>query len=288
MVNAAERTLVKGDAACAMVLTGSDKIRSGYGNGDCLLLDFRNRVFALSDGVERYARASRLLLERLSAAVNERGAPDGADEWRALANGVYAAQRYQHKATFSCAALSGPEGERKLTVIHGGDSMVFVMDRHTGEIIFRTAVNMDFAGRSTTVAGVTEVGLGRRECRIILCSDGLIDVARFAGRELADLLSITALRESIGRIPGRVKAIMHEALEKEERKEYDDISFIVLEPALLYDPGDFRIIMGGTTPGEEDEYQKRVLPERVFNRWLGVDEMNAQSSLINSCGIRIL
>lgn len=46
--------------------------------------------------------------------------------------------------------------------------------------------------------------------------------------------------------------------------------------------------MGGTTPGEEDEYQKRVLPERVFNRWLGVDEMNAQSSLINSCGIRIL
>jgi hypothetical protein len=49
MVNAAERTLVKGDAACAMVLTGSDKIRSGYGNGDCRLLDFRNRVFALSD-----------------------------------------------------------------------------------------------------------------------------------------------------------------------------------------------------------------------------------------------
>lgn len=288
MVNAAERTLVKGDAACAMVLTGSDKIRSGYGNGDCLLLDFRNRVFALSDGAERYARASRLLLERLSAAVNERGAPDGADEWRALANGVYAAQRYQHKATFSCAALSGPAGERKLTVIHGGDSMVFVIDRHTGEIVFRTAVNMDFAGRSTTVAAVTAVKLGKRECRIILCSDGLIDVARFAGRELADLLTIIALGESIGRIPGRVKAIMHEALEKEERKEYDDISFIVLEPALLYDPGDFRIIMGGTTPGEEDEYQKRVLPERVFNRWLGVDEMNAQSSLINSCGIRIL
>ena len=72
MVNAAERTLVKGDAACAMVLTARQDTQR-YGNGDCLLLDFRNRVFALSDGAERYARASRLLLERLSAAVNGAG-----------------------------------------------------------------------------------------------------------------------------------------------------------------------------------------------------------------------
>ncbi len=127
MINAAERTLVKDAAACAMVLTGSDKIRSGYGNGDCLLLDFRNSVFALSDGAERYARASRLLLERLSTAIETQG------HRRARTNGGnwptgYSDQSYQHKATFSCAALLGTTTARRLVVTHGGDSMVFVVN----------------------------------------------------------------------------------------------------------------------------------------------------------------
>ncbi len=30
--------------AGAILVTGTDKIRSGYGNGDCVLLDFRHRV----------------------------------------------------------------------------------------------------------------------------------------------------------------------------------------------------------------------------------------------------
>ncbi len=288
MINAAERTLVKGDAACAMVLTGSDKIRSGYGNGDCLLLDFNHGIFALSDGAERYARASRLLLERLSEAIEEDGAPGSVDEWREFANRVFSCQRYQHKATFSCAALAGAPDARRLIVTQGGDSMVFVVNRFSGEIVYRTAVNMSFAGRSKTVANVTEVDLGKGEYRIVLCSDGLLDVARFDGRDIAGLLSSTALRTSMRNIPGRVKKIISDSLEREEKKDYDDISFIVLEPSLLEAESGLRIVMGGTSPGEEEEYQQRVLPERIFNRWLGVDEMAAQSSLINSCGIRIL
>ncbi len=288
MINAAERTLVKGDAACAMVMTGSDKIRSGYGNGDCLLLDFRHAVFALSDGAERYARASRLLLERLSSEIKAQGAPVGTDEWREMANRVYSGQRYQHKATFSCAALVGPVSSKRLIVTHGGDSMVFVVNKHNGAIEFRTGVDMSFAGRSKTVANVTEIDLGKGEYRIVLCSDGLIDVARFAGRDLAGLLSSTALRASIRNIPDRVKKIISDSLKNGEKKDYDDISFIVLEPSMMDAASDLRVVMGGTSPGEEEEYQQRVLPERIFNRWLGLDEIAAQSSLINSCGIRIL
>jgi len=288
MINAAERTLVKDAAACAMVLTGSDKIRSGYGNGDCLLLDFRNSVFALSDGAERYARASRLLLERLSTAIETQGAPASADEWRELANRVYSDQSYQHKATFSCAALLGTTTARRLVVTHGGDSMVFVVSKLSGAIEFRTVVDMSFAGRSRTVANVTEIDLGKGEFRIVLCSDGLIDVARFAGRDLAGLLSSTALRVEIRKIPERVKKVITDSLKMERKKEYDDISFIVLEPSMMDATSDLRVLMGGTSPGEEEEYQRRVLPERIFNKWLGVDEMAAQSSLINSCGIRIL
>ncbi|HSV98449.1 MAG TPA: SpoIIE family protein phosphatase [Spirochaetota bacterium] len=288
MINAAERTLVMGDAACAMVLTGSDKIRSGYGNGDCLLLDFKHSVFALSDGAERYARASRLLLERLSEAIEVEGVPTGTDEWRDLVNRVYSRQRYQHKATFSCAALAGPPGSRRLVVIHGGDSMVFVVNKHTGAIEFRTGVDMSFAGRSKTVTNVTEIDLKKGEYRIVICSDGLIDVARFAGRDIAGLLSSTALRAAVRKIPERVKKIISDFLMREAERDYDDISFIVLEPSVMNESGDLRMVMGGTSPGEEEEYQRRVLPERIFNRWLGVGEMAAQSSLINSCGIRIL
>ena len=287
-INAAERTLVKGDAACAMVLTGSDKIRSGYGNGDCLLLDFKHAVFALSDGAERYARASRLLLERLSAAIEAEKTPACVDEWLALANNVYSEQRYQHKATFSCAALTGAPSARRLLVTHGGDSMVFVIDRHTGAVEFRTGVNMSFAGRSKTVANVTEIDLGKGECRIVLCSDGLSDVARFAGRDIAGFLASTVLRASMRNIPEQIKSTLSDSQKHDGRKEYDDISFIVLEPAMMDSPCDLRVVMGGTSPGDEEAYQKRVLPGRIFNQWLGVEDLASQPALIKSCGIRIL
>lgn len=287
-INAAERTLVRGDAACAMVLTGSDKIRSRYGNGDCLLLDFKHAVFALSDGAERYARASRLLLERLSAAIGAGKTPADAGEWRELANNVYSEQRYQHKATFSCAALTGPPSARRLIVTHGGDSMVFVVDKHTGAVAFRTAVNMSFAGRSKTVANVTEIDLGKGEYRIVLCSDGLIDVARFAGRDIAGFLAATALGVPMKNIPERIKSILTASRKHDGGNEYDDISFIVLEPPMMNGPCDLRVVMGGTSPGDEEYYQKRVRPGRIFNRWFGVGELASQSALIQSCGIRIL
>ncbi|MDQ1329868.1 MAG: hypothetical protein QG578_130, partial [Thermodesulfobacteriota bacterium] len=46
-------------ALSALLVTGSDKVESGFGNGDCLLLDFSRLIFAVSDGSERYTQASR-------------------------------------------------------------------------------------------------------------------------------------------------------------------------------------------------------------------------------------
>jgi hypothetical protein len=72
------------------------------------------------------------------------------------------------------------------------------------------------------------------------------------------------------------------------KKNYDDISLLVLDPARLLEPGGFRVIMGGTSPFEEEAYQSRVLPQRILNRWLGVDEVSSNSSLMDSCGIKVL
>ena len=64
-INASQRTVKCGNAVCGSIITGTDKIRSGYGNGDCLYLDFMHGVFAVADATERFPWASRDLLNRL-------------------------------------------------------------------------------------------------------------------------------------------------------------------------------------------------------------------------------
>ena len=53
-INPSKRILKLPGALCGGISTGSDKIRSGYGNGDCLYFDFEHLVFAVADGSERF------------------------------------------------------------------------------------------------------------------------------------------------------------------------------------------------------------------------------------------
>ena len=123
-------------AVCGGISTGTEKIRSGYGNGDCLYFDFEHMVFAVADGSERFPWASRDLLNRLSESLARSGVPDTAGGWKELINTeVYSVQKYQHKTTFSCVAIRpAPEGV-SLIISHGGDSVVTVMDSSTGSIM---------------------------------------------------------------------------------------------------------------------------------------------------------
>ena len=73
-------------AVCGGISTGTDKIRSGYGNGDCLYFDFEHMVFAVADGTERFPWASRDLLNRLSESLAKSGTPDTAEGWKELIN----------------------------------------------------------------------------------------------------------------------------------------------------------------------------------------------------------
>ena len=49
MLNPFRRALRLPGELGAGLITGTEKIRSGFGNGDCLLLDFRHRIFAVAD-----------------------------------------------------------------------------------------------------------------------------------------------------------------------------------------------------------------------------------------------
>jgi hypothetical protein len=165
MIKAAERIIVKEEAAGAVVITGTDKITSGYGNGDCLLLDFKNRLFALSDSAERYPRASRELLERLSVLIEKEEAPESGEEWLNCVNMVLSRQLYHQKATICCVALQPGDDGITAYCIHGGDSTIFIINAGSGEIEYQTKPDMNFAGRTRGLTAVDEFRFGMAASR---------------------------------------------------------------------------------------------------------------------------
>lgn len=77
MINPSKRAVRMEDTIGAALYTGTDKIRNGFGNGDCLLLDYGSGVFAVADAAERFPEASRTLLMRMAVLVSgEKGPVD--------------------------------------------------------------------------------------------------------------------------------------------------------------------------------------------------------------------
>ncbi len=253
-INAAKRVLRLRGALSGSLVTGTDKVRSGYGNGDCLYFDFRHRVFAVADGTERFPWASRDILRRLSDALQQDGVPRTASDWRELINRrVYARQKYQHNTTFSCAAVSGDGDDIALTVAHGGDSVALLMDSVGGSVVFQTARNMDFAGRSPEIVDVVEYRIRDRNIRLILYSDGFDDLLRFCVRRSI----LSSLGDAIAVLPvDRIGERIHRVLEENAGMiEHDDIAFMALDPFCLAGIGEKRVLIGGTEPHEEKRFR---------------------------------
>jgi len=285
-INAAKRTLRHKDALSGSILTGTDKVRSGYGNGDCLYFDFRHRVFAVADGTERFPWASRDILCRLSEALSLAGVPGATADWKALINRrVYAGQKYQHKTTFSCVAVRGDDHEVTLTVAHGGDSGVRVIDSVSGEVLFQTGRNMVFAGRSPEIVDVTECRVANKNARVILYSDGFDDLVRFCVRRsllarLSDTFAVfpvDGLGEQLHRVLGKNAG----------RFEHDDIALIVMDPfRLLAGREEKQVLIGGTQPHEEKHFRTGCL-NGDLDRWVPCAEWSSVSETFLKLGIVI-
>lgn len=265
-INAAKRILRLKGALSGSIFTGTDKVRNGYGNGDCLYFDFHHRVFAVADGTERFPWASRDILCRLSEELTQAGVPGTADEWKTLINRrVYPEQKYQHKTTFSCVAVSGDDDEIVLTVAHGGDSVVLVIDSVSGDVLFETGRNMDFAGRSREIVDVIEHRVTDRNARVVIYSDGFDDLFHYCIRQsvlsrLSDAFThfpVDRLGEQIHRLLGENAGLF----------EYDDIACIVMDPFRLVGVDVKRVLIGGTQPHEE-KYFRSGDDHMEENRWV--------------------
>ena len=286
-INPDARIIVKKNEYGALIVTGHDKIKSGYGNGDCLLLNLKDTFFALSDSAERYSQASRDILERLGEEVDREGVPVKKEEWLDLVNRVFAVQKYQHKATFSLAAVRRNAASASLCIINGGDSVVTVVSRTTGRVEYRTEPNMNFAGRSKGISGVVEVTLKGKEYRLVMASDGLSDVARFCRVDIADMMGTFLSREHVHQIPEKLLEMVRSAESRGIAGNYDDIGIIVVDPMNLARNSDVQIMMGGTNPIEENAYQKMMSDSESFDEWISLKDLPEKASYVNMCGIRV-
>jgi hypothetical protein len=284
MINAALRMAAMQNRAGAILITGTDKIRSGFGNGDCVMMDFDHAVFALSDSAERYSRASRDFLERLHGSLVSHGVPGDIAAWRDCANDLYAAQEYRHKATFSCAALRKAGESVVLTALNGGDSVIAALNRTSGTVQYLSRPDMCFAGRSKTISHVAEIKLGD-DAIVALFSDGLFDIAKLINQSAYDLI-VRGSRNGVHRIAETVRTIVEEQVNP--TAEYDDVSVLLLDPVRCIQGGNGALIMGGSTPQEEHRYQHNIRRVPLFDRWMELDEIVQNDVLARECGIRIL
>jgi hypothetical protein len=269
---------------CGGISTGTDKIRSGYGNGDCLYFDFEHLVFAVADGSERFPWASRDLLNRLSERLAQSSSPDTVLGWRDLINTeIYSEQKYQHKTTFSCVAIK-PEDEGVCLIIsHGGDSVVTVMNSVTGSIMKQTGRDMNFAGRSKDIVDVTEYRTADRDIRVLLSTDGFDDVWRFCLRQsLLGGASDVFDRYPVESICEMISGILEE---NSGRFEYDDIGFIIIDPYHTERIGGTTVIMGGTRPYEEQQYQSQYA-SGSNDRWVSDGQWGNHDDVFTRAGIR--
>ncbi|MEJ5362464.1 MAG: hypothetical protein WHV26_10420 [Spirochaetota bacterium] len=240
------RAVIADGAFAMLLITGTDKVRSGYGNGDSLLVDFEHRVFAVADATERFPHASRLLLSNIVNGLHT--IPQSSEEWSNYLNSIYANQEYHLKSTLSMIALQKQDHASRAFIAHGGDSSLQIYNRHNKSLVYKTSVNMNFAGRSKQIDSVDCIQL-HDQLRIILYSDGFHDIIKYCGIVLDDVLGVP-LMEAITHIIDTVGNL--------NSKEYDDISLLIFDIPEIYTVNSKGILMGGTTRLQEQKVKESI------------------------------
>ena len=259
-LNPAQRRLRCGDALSACLIGKVQRHTESFGNCDCLLLDFYHRIFAVSDASERCCQASRRLLQALAVCACRMPWPDCLEAaWRT--------QPYVQKTT--CVGVHIEMTPTPCAVIvAGGDSLIWIVDRWNGKMLFRNAPDMHVAGGMSEMPGAIRVLLTPGS-RIVLASDGIMDVLERNGDDGAMVSGLdmdTTPMDWIGKIQHVVRQKQCNAV------VHDDIAVMVIDP--FKDIAAWRqiLLLGGTSPHEEARFAGSSLPEA----WAGIGEAERQ------------
>jgi len=280
LINPAKRMVRQKGALSALLVTGSDKVESGFGNGDCLLLDFSRLIFAVSDGSERYTQASRILLERFAGFLSEQGISPDISVLKKSIEAIYGGQKYTHKCTFSFVAFLKNRKEVVASISSGGDSMVIVVDSSDGSIIFKTIPDMNFAGRSKNIPGISTLTLKDRKFRVIIATDGFAEVLNKIGKQKQGRLPKWLFSGPACGITGKVYGKL-----KRNKLDYDDIGMMVIDPFDITRK-DKSILIGGTSPHQEALFASCC--SDWSGRWIEKNKWRENEETLEAAGITIL
>jgi len=281
LINASRRSLKMENYFSGFIATGTEKVRCGFGNGDCLLFDFGRRVFAAADGTERFPWASRELLVRYQHLLSAGPAVPGVDDLREYVKKIYSVQEYNHKTTFSSVCLDRNGDMLNLHIANGGDSMVMIINTETKAVVYQTVVDMNFAGRSIMEAAVQTISLTDDVYRVILATDGYADLIKELDRSVGG-----ALQELLFSVPVHEVAdrLLNELDMLNDGIEYDDVGFIIFNPFHLHDYCPMSIISGGTTSREEKLFNKSGIGD-VPDEWHETGYWQENEEIIKTAGI---
>ncbi|WP_319404751.1 hypothetical protein [uncultured Desulfosarcina sp.] len=275
MLNPFRRSFMLPGKLGACLVTGTEKIRCGYGNGDCLLLDLRHGIFAVADTSERFPQASRLLLEGLAATVCQKGPPEDENEFNSLLSQVWSNQQFIHKTTLSCVVLLENGAGPTAMVSNNGDSSVTILASDSGAVRYRTVADMNFAGRSTRPNPAVTHSLKGTPTAIVLATDGITDLGK---------IPLNGLSDPPHRIGDRIAGRLHRG---KARREIDDIGAVALTPDIMNDATGDIIIMGGTLPGVETTFAQRNGWRTAADRWATTMAWKPYPELLAMAGIQI-
>ncbi|MCB2149180.1 MAG: hypothetical protein KQI81_22050 [Deltaproteobacteria bacterium] len=275
MLNPFKRSFMLPGKLGACLITGTEKIRCGYGNGDCLLLDLRHRIFAVADASERFPQASRLLLEGLAATVCQNGPPKDENEFNSLLSQVWSNQQFIHKTTLSCVVLLENGDGPTAMVSNNGDSSVTILASDSGAVRYRTVADMNFAGRSTRPNPAVTHSLKGTPTAIVLATDGITDLGK---------IPLNGLSDPPHRIGDRIAGRLHRGT---ARREIDDIGAVALTPDIMNDATGDIIIMGGTLPSVETTFAQRNGWSTAADRWATTMAWKPYPELLAMAGIQI-
>jgi len=281
LINSSRRMVRQNGALSALLVTGSDKVASGFGNGDCLLMDFSRLIFAVSDGSERYPQASRFLLERLAEVLSDQDiSPPDISVLKKSVEAIYGGQKYTHKCTFSCAAFYKNRKEVTACISSGGDSSVIVANSSDGSIIFKTVPDMNFAGRSKNVPGISTLTLKNRKLRVIVATDGFTEALNRIQKPEHGKLPEWLFKGSVCDIAGKFR----QRFKRKRIINYDDIGMLIVDPFSIC-RDDKAIVIGGTVPSKEALFASSFVSRT--GKWVEKERWSEKAEPFDSAGIII-
>lgn len=280
-VNPSKRCIQCPHVMSAMIKTGTDKIDNGFGNGDCILADLGRNLYAISDATERFPWGARTLLARLANLFIFHNDLNWPYRLQTSIESARDLQPYLHKSTLSAISIHKRRGSRHLAIYHGGDSRIIVINTSDGSIKYHSNVDMNFAGRSKSSPKLTLLELTDPSTRIFLFTDGFHDVIPLLGSDPAP-----GFPEILWRIPVHETAafIENKVSSQTDSAAYDDIGCLMLDP-FQDSIGLPCLIMGGTRPDEEREFQSTA--PGFQDGWIGADKWPDHIDQLSCAGILI-